>query len=104
MLKAAIAYLESKTPTWVKVIVALFVVGWNIPLAVRDWFDQKIDTRVHAVITPINKDQDNRITNLNERMQDLSQKTNETNAFVRAMALHSLGAKKYEEVSLTATK
>lgn len=97
MFAAAIAYLESKTPVWMKVCVALVVVGWMTPLKVRDWWYDSIDTRAHAVVAPQVKD-------LNNRIDGLEEKTHETNAFVKAMALQALGSKRYEEISLTSVE
>ena len=101
MFKIAISYLESKTPTWLKVSIALVVVGWMTPLKVREWTYELIDTRVHAVISPMNMDRDNEIKAIHTRMDTLNEKANETNAFVRAMALEQLGPKRYQEVNLT---
>lgn len=97
----AIAFIESKTPNWLKVVIALFIIGWMTPLEVRDWFYDKIDTRVHAVITPMKVARDYEIKDMNQRIDRLTEKTNETNAFVRAMALEQLGAKRYQEIDLT---
>lgn len=102
MFATAVAYLESKTPTWIKICVALVVIGWMTPLKVREWTYDLIDTRVHAVITPMKLARDNELTAINTRMDNLDEKANETNAFVRAMALEQLGAKRYEQINLTA--
>jgi hypothetical protein len=101
MFAAAIAYLESKTPTWIKVCVALVVVGWMAPIEMRDWFYEKIDTRVHAVIAPMKIKRDTELRELSTRIDVLKEKSDETNAFVRAMALEQLGAKRFQEVQLT---
>lgn len=101
MFASAIAYLESKIPTWVKVIVAVVVVGWMTPLKVREWSYDLIDTRVHAVISPLKVQRDYEIKELHTRIESLTEKTNETNAFVRAMAIEQLGPRRFEQVSLT---
>lgn len=98
----AIAYLESKTPTWVKVSVALLIVVWALPLKTQQWFHNSIDTRVHAVITPMRRDRDSEIKAINIELGHLHRRANETNQFVRAMALEQLGAKRYQEINLTA--
>ena len=104
MFTAAFAYLESKTPTWLKIIIALIVVGWMAPLEFRDWFYDKIDTRVHAVIRPLKVERDHEVKTIHDRINNLNDKANETNAFVRAIALEQLGPKRYQEVELTKTK
>jgi hypothetical protein len=101
MFASAVAYLESKTPTWVKILVALVVVGWMTPLKVREWTYDLIDTRVHAVILPLKVQRDNEILNLHTKIETLNEKADETNAFVKAMALEQLGAKRYQQVNLT---
>lgn len=98
MWAAAIAYLESKTPTWIKVCVALLVIGWMTPLKVREWSFDLIDTRVHAVLAPIQVARDNEIKELNLKIVNLNEKTNETNTFVKEIAIHQLGVKRFEEV------
>lgn len=103
MFKIAFAYIESKTPTWVKVIVALIVLGWMAPLETRDWFYRTIDTRVYAVLLPIRIARDYEIKSINDQITTLNNKADETNSFVKAMALEQLGAKRYEQISLTAT-
>lgn len=103
MFKIAIAYLESKTPTWVKIIVALVVVGWMAPLKTRDWFYESIDTRVYAVLLPIRLARDYEIRSINDKITTLNTKADETNSFVKAIALEQLGAKRFEQISLTAT-
>jgi hypothetical protein len=102
MFAAAIAYLESKIPTWMKVIIALVIVGWMAPLKVREWSYDLVDTRVHAVIGPMKIQRDFEIKELHTKITDLTEKSNETNAFVRAMAIEQLGPRRYEQVSLTA--
>lgn len=104
MFTTAVVYLESKTPTWLKVIIALVVVGWMTPLKVREWTLNLIDTRVHAVIAPFKVSQGYEIKAINDRIDTLNDKANETNAFVRAIALEQLGPKRYQEVELTKTK
>lgn len=34
LTSAAFNYVESKTPTWVKVCIALVIIGWMTPLKV----------------------------------------------------------------------
>lgn len=97
----AIAYLETNTPKWLKVCIAIFILAWMTPLEVRDWFYDKIDTRVHAVITPMKKERDAEITAIKVSIDNLEEKTTETNVFVRELALKGLGAKRFEEVTLT---
>lgn len=101
MFATAIAYLESKTPTWIKVCIALLIVGWMAPIEIRDWFYGKIDTRVHAVISPIENERDHEMSKLSTRIDTLSDKAKSTDAFVRAMALEQLGSKRYQQVELT---
>jgi len=101
MFATAIAYLESKTPTWVKVIIALVIVGWMAPIETRDWFYGKIDTRALAVMAPFKRDVKEEMSDINQRIDTLNDKADETNSFVKAMALEQLGAKRYQQVELT---
>lgn len=101
MFDTAIAYLESKTPTWIKVIIALAILGWMTPLKVREWAFELIDTRVHAVVTPMKVARDGEIKDLYTRLNFLQNTTNETNAFVKAIAVKQLGTAHYKEVELT---
>lgn len=102
MFATAIAYLESKTPTWIKICVALVIIGWMTPLKVREWSKDFVQAEVHATIMPMKKDRDVEIAALNTRIDVLTDKTNETSAFVKAIALEQLGAKRYQQVELTA--
>ena len=101
MFASAFAYLESKTPTWIKIIIALIVVGWMAPLEVRDWFSRTVRQEVHAVIGPMETARDNQIGDINTRIDTLNDKADETNSFVKAMALEQLGAKRYQQIKLT---
>jgi hypothetical protein len=66
MFATAIAYLESKTPTWMKVIIALAIAGWMAPIEFRDWFYGKIDTRALAVMAPFKRDMQEDISDINK--------------------------------------
>ena len=101
MFTAAITYLESKTPTWIKVIIALVIVGWMTPLKTREWFYDIFDTRFYALAAPLKAERDSQIKDIYTRLDHLQTSTNETNAFVKAMALKQLGATHYKEVELT---
>jgi hypothetical protein len=102
MFATAIAYLESKTPTWLKIIIAIAVIGWMAPIETRDWFYTKIDTRAIAVMAPFKRDVKEEIDDINTRIDVLNDKADETNSFVKAMALEQLGAKRYQQIELTA--
>lgn len=101
MFAAAIAYVESKTPTWIKVSIALVIIMWMAPLELRDWAKGFVQAEVHATIMPMKKDRDNEIKDLNKRIDVLDEKASETSAFVKAIALEQLGAKRYQQVELT---
>ena len=101
MFDTAIAFLETHTPKWIKIIIALAIVGWMTPIETRDWFYNKIDTRALAVMAPFKRDVQEDISDINTRIDVLNDKADETNSFVKAMALEQLGAKRYQEVELT---
>lgn len=100
MFKFAISYLESVTPTWVKVSIAVVVVGWMAPLEFTKFCKNFIQGEVHAVIAPMRMARDSEIKAINNELQDLNEKSNETNSFVKAIALEQLGAKRYQQVEI----
>lgn len=105
VLDKSISFIETVTPKWLKVSVALFIIAWNTPIKVRDWFYDSVDTRayavVHTVIDPMKIQRDSQISDIHTRLNALDVTSKETNAFVRALALEELGAKRYQQVELT---
>lgn len=102
MFTGAIAYLEKYTPKWLKITIALVVFMWMAPIETRDWFYRTIDSRVHAYYLPIKVSRDFEIKELHNKIVTLNTKADETNAFVKAIALEQLGAKRYQQIDLTA--
>jgi hypothetical protein len=64
----------------------------------REWTFELIDTRVHAVILPMKIARDNEIKEIHTALTTLKEKSDDTNVFVREMAIQQLGPKRFEEV------
>jgi hypothetical protein len=91
-MKAIIEFIWEKTPSYVKwPIVGGLILIWT-PLKIREDFIEFVDSRVHAVMTPMREKRDIEIAQMKADIAD-------TKSYTRAIGIHLMGQPRFEKMS-----
>jgi hypothetical protein len=95
----SIAYLWNQIPIKFRWVIGTAVLLWMMPLSVRDWFNEKVDMRIHAAIGPMKEMRDQQINEIKSDISDIKEEVRDSRSEVRAIGIHLMGADKLERMT-----
>jgi hypothetical protein len=89
---AAVAFLWDRVPGYVKWPVVLVMLLFWAPIRIRDEVFRVIDSRVHAVVAPMNDKRDDEIKGMKKDIKD-------SKRGIEVIGYHLMGINKYKRMT-----